>query len=344
MATKININKTDTKVDKLQEIKDLLEESKKMREQISELTKDIVPKEFESYADYYMIHTFKRGRSESGKVNMYDLRSRNHTKYYQRIKRTSKNSQNGSPDPTPEAGKNVPQNGQLTPPDSTSSTLDILNKLDKDGNKTTESTNNKKSETPGDCNWEGITGDELEETFDAIPGERSSEVSADIKADSIIGPDSKADIGEVGFRRRSSRISKKQQQERVEKDRNDKLRKQLLHQAALKNLQNQTKQTSLNEEIKSEEVQASELDEENPDIKDLYESLVPKIKSPTRRSDWILPPRLKFTPEKQMRTRIVVDSIKVHELIDTERIAKVLSHFEGGVAGIRKTFGTNRGN
>lgn len=45
-----------------------------------------------------------------------------------------------------------------------------------------------------------------------------------------------------------------------------------------------------------------------------------------------------------MRTKVVFDSIKVHELIDTDRIMKVLSRFEGGVAGIRKTFSNGRSN
>lgn len=77
-------------------------------------------------------------------------------------------------------------------------------------------------------------------------------------------------------------------------------------------------------------------DEGETKIQDLYESLVPKILEPRRRSDWILPPKARYTPEKQMSTKPSFKSIKINELVGNKRIRSILSRFEGGVAGIRK--------
>lgn len=79
-----------------------------------------------------------------------------------------------------------------------------------------------------------------------------------------------------------------------------------------------------------------EADGHVPEIKELYESIIPKIKEPHRRSDWILPPRLRYTPEKKMRTKVIYEKVNLNELVSIGKIQKVLSRFEGGITGVRK--------
>ncbi|EDO15135.1 hypothetical protein Kpol_413p10 [Vanderwaltozyma polyspora DSM 70294] len=96
-------------------------------------------------------------------------------------------------------------------------------------------------------------------------------------------------------------------------------------------------QKSTNPSLK-EESDEEELDDldDNPRIHDLFESLVPKVKKPYRRSDWILPTRSRYTPEKQLQTKPEYEVVKMNELVCTERVQAILSRFEGGVAGVRK--------
>ncbi|CAR28858.1 ZYRO0F13574p [Zygosaccharomyces rouxii] len=72
------------------------------------------------------------------------------------------------------------------------------------------------------------------------------------------------------------------------------------------------------------------------EIRELYESVIPKVRNPYRRSDWILPPRLRFTPDKRMRTNVIYEKVKLNELVSIDKIQRVLSKFEGGITGIRK--------
>lgn len=354
----------------LQEIKSLLHESQQIHAEITNVMKDIVPLEFESYTDYFIINTFKRGRSESGKVDMLDLMRRDHTRYYQKIKRstTKNNSSNNSKDNSEQPSvitSTIPTETTVTPPPSSSSSLDYLHKLNDEANEDgkkekkvrmtrsraqTDDINLKDdNQTPTDSNWDGIDGDDLEDVYNnELESEPSETVNLrhEIQSVQVIKQDEEDEEhvdNNNNYRRRSSRISKKQEQKKLEKEKKEQLKKQILAQEAL-----QRNQEMLNGDIGMKQNRLNEEDEEDnsedepSDIKDLYETLVPKIKTPSRRSDWVLPPRLKYQPEKPIRTKVVVDSIKVHELIDTERITKVLSHFEGGVAGIRKTFNTNR--
>lgn len=364
-STISSTQKEPTHTQAFKELKSLTQESEQIYAEISNVVKDIVPLEFESYTDYFIIHTFKKGKSESGKVDMLDLRRRDHTQYYQKIKRSS--SSNKSNTKGKDNLTNQPQNNtgtaSVTPPPSSSSSLDYLHKLNdpmdedektirsKTGPTTTtpdSSTENKQQilqdgdDSPIDSISDGVDVDDLEDIYDSDQNPSSldrpdntnnnDKISGDITEQSIIEPPEQDTS--LGYRRRSSRISKKQEQKKLER-------------------QEQLRQTLLNAETKilSEQVVSpdtipegveSDQEGEHNDVKDLYESLVPKVKAPTRRSDWVLPPRLKFQPEKQIRTKVVVESIKVHELIDTDRIMKVLSRFEGGVAGIRKTFNNNR--
>lgn len=61
-----------------------------IHETLQELLDDLKPIEFESYQDYFLINTFKKGISESGKVDIERLRSGGHAVYYQRVKRKRK--------------------------------------------------------------------------------------------------------------------------------------------------------------------------------------------------------------------------------------------------------------
>lgn len=383
--------------DYLSEIKLLLKESQDINAKIQRITDNIVPLEFESYTDYFLINTFKRGKSDSGRVDMLNMKYREYLKYYQKVRKPNRHA-NSTDDSTFSTRTNSDRNSDInsntnivtvyndtniasveatvTPPPSHSSSLEYLHKLNNpmqssnDHNNNNNIINNIKygDQTPMDSNSDTVEVDELEDLYDNIPGYniKINMVDSNIRKENILNtPDvtidsSSTTIGNnsTGYRRRSSRISKKQEQKRLEEiQKQEQLRKQILNKEASKNLEqsknNPRKVNSLNDikyidhegnDHESKSVREGIQCQQQSDIKDLYESLVPKVKVPNRRSDWILPPRLKYQPEKQMRTKVVVDSIKVHELIDTDRITKVLSRFEGGVAGIRKTFNIGRPN
>ncbi|CAL9737361.1 repression factor of MSEs protein 1 [Monosporozyma servazzii] len=332
----------------LQDIKSLLKESQQLNIEISNVMKDIEPLEFESYTDYFIINTFKRGRSESGKIDMFTLLRRDTPKYYQKIKRSTTKNTGSSNNSNDQCIQQVSRNGtnstqaRVTPPQSTSSSLDYLHKLDdvesEFKNKKIRMTRssaqtgigNSKEGIQGltDSNWDGVNADDIEDIYDnELEYEPIAKASEEVELSQDVEEEQQQNDDRNDFRRRSTRISKQQEQKKLE---GAKRQNEMLHQ-----------DSEMDQTIQYD----SNIDgnpDERTDIKDLYESLVPKIKTPSRRSDWVLPPRLKYQPEKPIRTKVVVDSIKVHELIDTDRIAKILSHFEGGVAGIRKTFNTNR--
>lgn len=95
--------------------------------------------------------------------------------------------------------------------------------------------------------------------------------------------------------------------------------------------------------INDREISSHPLTEDRTDendellITDLYEAIVPKVEQPYRRSDWVLPSRFKYTPDKQMRTKPEFEKVNLSELISVEKIQRVLARFEGGLKGIRKT-------
>ncbi|KAK5779968.1 Rfm1p PWA37_001658 [Arxiozyma heterogenica] len=389
MITRSQTIRSPPKYDYISEIKLLLNESQDINIKIQHITNDIVPLEFESYTDYFLINTFKRGKSDSGRVDMLDVKYRDHSKYYQKIGKpngllngaddtisstSTKSDSNRNSQDTIIAGLNNTSTTSIeatvTPPPSHSSSLEYLHKLNNpiQTSSNNNNINNNGNQTPMDSNSEIVEVDELEDFYDNTSGYNMTinTVDSDIRKENILDTSDVStdngsatiDSNSTGYRRRSSRISKKQEQKRLEKIQKQKqLRKQILSNEAPKNL-NQSRNSAKNINFQNENtcinyeegrngsksINESIQYQEQSDIKDLYESLVPKVKVPNRRSDWILPPRLKYQPEKQMRTKVVVDSIKVHELIDTDRISKVLSRFEGGVAGIRKTFNIGRPN
>ncbi|SCW01742.1 LAFE_0E06260g1_1 [Lachancea fermentati] len=76
--------------------------------------------------------------------------------------------------------------------------------------------------------------------------------------------------------------------------------------------------------------------DDKPEILDLYELIVAKIPEPVRRSDWVLPSKYKFIPEKFTPVKHTPEQVKINDLIHNDRIRKVLTRFKGGLAGIKK--------
>lgn len=294
----------------IDQIKELYQRNSKLREEIRCLANTIKPLEFESYDDYFLIHTFKKGISESGKVDIDDLRKREHTRYYSKIKHNnpSEDVNNINTDSIEHMGSSC-SSSQSTP----SEYLDDATSKSKKRHTRSKSL---KSEAPS-INESGSQSASEEENGNSL--QRVNNVSAEISVTSIIDVPQESQ----SFRRRSSRISKKEENERRRRNLDKTNRSPT-----------RIKQETINEKPESSTNRNG--------IHDLFESLVAKIPDPKRRSDWVLPPRAKYTPEKQMRTKAVFDSVKINELITNDRIQVVLSRFEGGVAGVRKrTWGSN---
>lgn len=339
----------------------LQDQENKLTEQIKDIVSDIKPLEFESYYDYFIIHSFKKGVSESGKVDIDDLRSREHGRYYKRIKRSDVNSNSNSVPPTSNNDDND---------------LDYINtriKIDPNDNKSDESGPNRRrtrsqassapivnmKETDDDSDNEDL------ESLDLSNDERSnsngntssgelSKINSDFEDEENRNVATTDIISVELDTLPSSPDTSDDVEDNIDKD-TDEENKELpkIEEETEKNLEekengNDTNGThiesplgdsaeekAVGEHIEKEKEQEQE-EEHELDIHDLYESLVPKVKDPERRSDWILPPRFRYIPEKQMRTKHVHETVKVNELVSMKRIRKVLSRFEGGVAGVRK--------
>ncbi|KAG0671005.1 hypothetical protein C6P45_001512 [Maudiozyma exigua] len=304
----------------LDTIKELYKKTEKLNEEIKNVIKDIKPMEFESYADYFLIHTFKRGISESGRVNLDGLRRKEKSIYYKRIRRSN--------DPPIDENISLPPKRSSSGDSSTSITpLQTLPSSDKE-NEYVESTSHSLEKKP------------------------VNNVSAEISLNSIISKDGQADNENHNIRR-SSRISQKDREDKLKRD-----REELEAVAAEEENANRShlnkKQKGRGRPSKSKYTESSsgcdingdnnisseedEIDASKSDkvvITDLYENLVEKIKDPQRRSDWLLPPKMKFSQEKQLHTRPEYKTVKIHELVNTNRISAILSRFEGGLAGVR---------
>lgn len=291
----------------LDKIKELYKKTDELSKEIKSIANDIKFIEFESYTDYFIIHQFKRGISESGRVNIENLRRKEDSIYYKKIKKSNHQQDENIA---------LPPSRALSEDSSVSVTASYI----------------ISSDTP--------TADENNNTMkvtDRKDNEKINKVSSEISTKSIIDSPDTQDIEPVHVRR-SSRLSEKERQEKERRE-----QKRLTGQAEGTKLRIQSRGYDTGQEFgadMSEEDGIHPSDSENQGdvivIKDLYESLVPKIKDPKRRSDWVLPPRMRFTPEKQLHTRPEFDFIKINELVGTERISAVLSRFEGGVAGVRK--------
>ncbi|SCU82458.1 LADA_0C05446g1_1 [Lachancea dasiensis] len=89
------------------------------------------------------------------------------------------------------------------------------------------------------------------------------------------------------------------------------------------------------------ERKAKRLEEKEPadaslNISDLFESIVPKVVEPVRRSDWLLPNKNRFLPEKFAPVKHTPEQIKINDLIHNSKIRKIMKRFKGGLAGVRK--------
>lgn len=288
--------------DKRSNIQLLLELKQRKENLLNEIKNfgfQIKPKEFESYSEYFIIHNFERGRSVSGQVDINMLRRKEHGIYYKRIKPNFENSP--SPIPSLSSSNNLSDSNAINNHD-----LDKLNKDNEhagakssypeetlsSSNITTRSSTIQSTQSAAITTTPNVNGkDELRD---------SNLINGDISLKSII-PISASD----GSRRRSSRISKKEQ-------------------------------TNLNDDEFTKYGFKSENGGEGPQIHDLFESLVPKIDSPYRRSDWILQAKQRYIPEKQLHTKPEYEVVKMNELVTAERIQTILLKFEGGVAGVRK--------
>lgn len=445
----------------LQKLENLLNKNADLAHEIKDICSSLQPMEFESYYDYYTINTFKRGRSESGHVDLIDLKRREQARYYQRLK-TNKNTTTSTDSPSSnktdnnnlvnqenidKIGKNVLNNKgnnlltdipssssnttkvdlESSPPSSSTSSAgyiknDSISLRDESSNPmgnniaittTIESSLNGINNTATSANKASPLDDEfanmdddinmndndnendLEETYqDQSAGSVSSSTKNGIEENNISSnnnsqnrnllavPDSTPDnnfisklIGQRGpseeingnitkdsiiettlmnemkysehYRRRSARISKKVEAKKLS-DRSSTLNK-LTNQFVFDTDESNASQSSSNSDdnVNHKATRRHTRNDDNftnnntlsndneTHILDLYESLVAKSVNPIRRSDWILPPRLRYTADKQLRTRATFTAIKIHELIGTSQMTKILSKFEGGVQGIR---------
>lgn len=290
-----------TSSDSISTILELKRKRDDLAEQIKVLSHQVNPIEFESYHEYFLINTFRKGISASGHVDIDNLKRKHHGRYYKRIKRG--------------ANTTTRESVSSSPASSTNS----LSEEDDDNERDKQNTDDQDQYLyDGDstiANDESKTGSKRrtraqaaarKETKKSSPSQDTSEqieqklINGDISVASII-PTAKVE----GTRRRSSRLNQRTNEESI---------------AA----------------ISGSSIMSDRDEETFTNIRDLYEALVPKVKDPYRRSDWILPSKQRYTPEKQMQTKPVFEKIKINELVTSGRIRNILSKFEGGVAGVRK--------
>lgn len=105
-----SIKSNAVKGTRLDRILQLSRKRRNLNQEIKEFSRAIKPMEFESYHDYFLINTFKKGVSASGHVDLEGLKSRNNGRYYKRIKRGQ------NPDTRESNGSNP--NGSLSDDDN----------------------------------------------------------------------------------------------------------------------------------------------------------------------------------------------------------------------------------
>ncbi|AAS53035.1 AER355Cp [Eremothecium gossypii ATCC 10895] len=253
-------------------------------ERAKEVAKMVEPIEFESYRDYFILHTFKRGKSESGRVDLNNLKRYKCGVYYERIRADradeleGQNTKQGTPRGSPMVSSN--DDLEYRPPLTRRSSR-------------RQSTESKRGRSTLGCQEEQAEDGEKSSTEGSLP---VNQIRGDISVDSIIpkrGSDSNV--------RRSSRLTSKEK-ERLGKEAS----------------------TATNEDEAAE-----------PILNELYEVIIPKEASPIRRSDWVLPTRQRYIPEKHQPVKHIPEQVKINELVKNSRIKTILSRFEGGLAGVR---------
>lgn len=80
---------TNTEIIKNSDLQSLINDKRRLINEIKDFNKSIKPLEFESYQDYFLIKTFKKGISASGHVDIDSLRNKEYGIYYKKIKRNS---------------------------------------------------------------------------------------------------------------------------------------------------------------------------------------------------------------------------------------------------------------
>ena len=332
--------------DGLAKIKELYQNSLKLSNEFKQLMSEIKPMEFESYAEYFLIHTFKKGISESGRVNINDVRRKEHQAHYElgregterasrrRIKRRRLRSDNPDDEESEEQELSQNRSSQSSgTSDNNTAVVEVSSPswdvpqdaLDEDRVKEEQNENIEGEVSPS------MNGDTAENSKESPA--KINRVSADISINYVIPPPTSEDSEPPISVRRSTRLSEKERLERLK-------RQEELVRGKNQQKEEKPKRSSLTNPgrpRKKARTNKAKANVKSIEIKDLYEMLVPKVKVPNRRSDWVLPPRLRFTPEKQLRTRAVFNSVKMYELVNTKSIRKILSRFEGGVAGVRKS-------
>lgn len=275
-----------------EEMTRLSDKRAKLNEEIKEFSHSVRPMEFESYHEFFLIHTFKKGISASGHVDIERLRSRNNGTY----RRLKRHADNGTGIPSTSSSNSTgsddedAENDEDREDDRSGFLIDDGDKTLGDSNSLTQRVTRAQLAAKKELEKESGSREKQPEKLD------KTLINGDISVASIIR---KAEPD--GSIRRSSRLSQKS-----------------------------------SEGSGPDSAGTTLADVEPAQIRDLYESLVPKVKEPFRRSDWVLPSRDRYTPEKQMRTKHSHEVVKVNELVGTDRIRSVLSKFEGGVAGVRK--------
>lgn len=258
----------------------IVDSSNKRRDiftKFKEASKQINPIEFESYYDFFVLNTFKKGKSASGHVDIENV-MKNNAQHHRRSKRKHHDLSVREP-------INTASSSYLSDDGEDENT---------DDNKDTEQFSGGRASPPVD----GIEQEQKKRRsttqFLALSNNHSQTHEMDIPLGTNLH----------GAERRSTRLLNKA-------NKND-------------SSFNPTSDDSTEEHGETL-------------IKDLYESIVPKVAQPYRRSDWVLPSRLRYTPDKQMRTKPEFEKVNLSDLISVEKIQRVLSKFEGGLKGIRKT-------
>ncbi|CCD24899.1 Rfm1p NDAI_0E00830 [Naumovozyma dairenensis CBS 421] len=333
----------------------------KLKQEIHQLNNKIKPLEFESYYEFFLLNTFKRGISESGKVNIDDLRSREHGMYYKRIKR-SKNNSNKNANKSKKIKNNKSSDNdytnanikaeslttssrrrtrsQATPESEIGKEKDMNNSSDSDLADLHSDDNDDQNDTDTDDRIQGSSDNEEDDDDD----DDDDEIEPAI-VDNLVGDDHKnkeeKEISNASTSESSSaeksltngtvrKIDSLPSSPEESDDIEDNLDKEATSKEKVAD-DSEVANVTLNNYREGKEEEG-----ETAEIQDLYESIIPKIEAPFRRSDWLLPPRLRYVPEKQLRTKHVHTTIKINELVAFKRIRNVLSRFEGGVAGVRK--------
>lgn len=249
-------------------INQIKERRQKVYDVLKQLEREIKPREFESYAEYYLIKTFKVGKSASGKVNVDGLRSRGSGGPYRRLKRSSQRTNTSSSRNESKSSSDSSIEGDHAASDSDP------------GLAAKESDTDYKPSNP----WK---------------------INRDITTASIIEENKSGPI------RRSSRLTRKEREKQF----------------------NRKKQEGKEGVI--DNATESLPDSSSAVIQHLYENLITKVQEPARRSDWLLPPKQRYIPEKNQPVKHEPEQIKINELARNLRIKKILSRFDGGLAGVR---------